>query len=285
MTRQATSVKVVGGLTLTAALVAVLSWFITSNHRGMYINEYSTIIATAETRQAAADYQKKQGSNSVAVYGCTSDLTSTSGRVRLADLILKYRRAGVKAVGYPYGSASSVTGSLASYNAWASDSCKFSYVISEIEPYNTGDYAGFYTAVRTVGTWAKAKGLQSFSYMGWPTEACWDSIVVNCDGIFLHDYVSSSTISTGGGQYGYMKGRLTTISAKAKARNKKMLLTTIYSCEPSFSFTYFQSHTYQSTYSLFTSYYNVQGTSDMKNYLTQMGYMVFVSKYAKQIKP
>lgn len=274
------------GVTLAAALAVtlVVRFGIKEGVKGHYMNDYSVYSATAATRQANADWLKRQGANLDALYGVSGALTSTSGRPILADVILRNRKAGVRSNGFPYSTASSVTSSLNAYNKAVVDSSKFDFVISEIEPYNTGDYAGFYTTLRTVNNWCKTSGIQSCVYMGWPSDACWDTIVRNSSRIFLHCYKSSTTMS-GDAQYGYTKGRQGVIAAKCKALNKKISIVIIYSSEPAFSYTYFQSNTWSKPYSDYLSYYSTHATADMKAYLTQDGWMNFVSKYAKQIKP
>ena len=279
-------IKVAGVVTAVLAVVATLmvKFGVREGVKGFYMNDYSVYSVTAATRQANADWQKRQGANLAALYGASGSLTSPSGKPILADVIYRSRKAGVQSQGFPYSTSSSVVTSLNSYNSSVSDSSKFDFVVSEIEPYNTGDYSGFYTTLRTVNNWCATKGVQSCVYMGWPSDACWDTIVRNSSRIFLHCYKTSTTMS-GDAQYGYTKGRQSVIAAKCKALNKKISIVIIYSSEPSFSYTYFQANSWSKPYSDYLSYYSTHATADMKAYLTQDGWMNFVSKYAKQIKP
>lgn len=271
--------------TITAAAVAVtayLGWTVTTGVKGFYSNQYSTISASSSARQAHATWISKQGANLDAIYGADSRMTG-SGQPALSDLILRERRAGVRSIAVPY-SRSGVTTSLQTYNRTVADSVRIDALISEIEPYNTGDYAGFYTTIRTVGGWCKANRVMPCVYMGWPSDAAWDSIVVNSDRVFLHCYRPSSSMS-GSSQYGYVKNRLASIAAKAKARNKRMSIVIIYSCEPEFAYSHFATTSWSNTYANYSTAYNASATSDMRNWLTQDGWMVFVSQYAKQIRP
>jgi len=274
------------GVTLAAALAVtlVVRFGIKEGVKGHYMNDYSVYSATAATRQANADWLKRQGANLNALYGTSGALTSSSGRPILADVILRNRRAGVRSNGFPYSTANSVVNSLNAYNAAVTDSSKFDFVISEIEPYNTGDYAGFYTTLRTVNSYCASKGLQSAVYMGWPSEACWDTISKNCQRVFIHCYKQSNAMD-GGSQYGYISTRLATLAAKCKKNNVKMQVVIIYSDEPAFAYSYFQSNSFDQTYNNFLSTYSLRATADMKAWLIPSGYMVFVSKYSKQIKP
>ena len=89
----------------------------------------------------------------------------------------------------------------------------------------------------------------------------------------------------GASQYGYISTRLGTLAAKCKKNNVKIQVIIIYSDEPAFAYSYFQGNSFDQTYNNFLSTYSLRATTDMKAWLVPSGYMVFVSKYSKQIKP
>lgn len=284
MTTNATRVLAASVATLAVAATLFIRFGVSSNVRGFYVNEYSTITASSTARQTAAAYLLRQGANLAAVYGSTSDMVTTSGRAKVSDLVIRYRRSGVRSIGYPYGSSTGVLSNLATYNRNVTDSARFDFVVSEIEPYNTGDYAGFHKSLREASNWAKANGLQSAVYMGWPSEAAWDSIARNASRVYLHCYRPSTSMS-GPSQFGYCNTRLSTLAAKCKAIGKKMSVVIIYSCEPEFSYTYFQGNSWWKPIEDFKAAWNTSATADMKQWLTVDGTMIFVSRYAKEIKP
>ena len=265
------------------AVTAYLTWTVRTGVKGFYSNQYSTISASVPARQAHADWLKRQGANLDAIYGADSRV-GTSSQGTLADLIIRERRGGVRSVAMPYASATTVTSGLNAYNRAVVDSARIDAVISEIEPYNTNDYAGFYRTIRAVSNWCRPNRVMPCVYMGWPSEAAWDSIVVNADRVFLHCYRPSTSMS-GSSQYGYVRTRMATLASKAKARGKKLSVVIIYSCEPEFAYDYFRAASWNEAYANYTTAYNTSATADMKNWLTQDGWMVFVSQYAKQIKP
>ena len=271
----------VGGAAI--ALTAYLTWTVKTGVRGLYSNQYTTIAASPSSRQAHADWLKRQGANLDAIYGADSKV-GTSSQGTLADLVIRERRSGVRSVAMPYSSASSVTNGLNAYNKAVVDSAKIDAVISEIEPYNTGAYASFYTTLRSVGNWCKANRVMPCVYMGWPSEAAWDSIVVNSDRVYLHCYRPSASMS-GSSQFGYCRTRLVTLAAKAKAIKKRVSVVIIYSCEPEFSYTYYQGNAWWKPIEDFKAAWNTSATSDMKQWLSVDGTMIFVSRYAKEIKP
>lgn len=265
------------------AVTAYMTWTVRTGVKGFYSNQYSTISASVPARQGHADWLKRQAANLDAIYGADSRV-GTSSHGTLADLIIRERRGGVRSVAMPYASATTVTSGLNAYNRAVVDSARIDAVISEIEPYNTNDYAGFYRTIRAVSNWCRPNRVMPCVYMGWPSEAAWDSIVVNADRVYLHCYRPSTSMS-GSSQYGYVRTRMGTIAAKAKARGKKMSVVIIYSCEPEFSYDYFRAASWNEAYSNYTAAYNASATADMKQWLTQDGWMVFVSQCAKKIKP
>lgn len=265
------------------AVTAYMTWTVRTGVKGFYSNQYSTISASPASRQAHADWLKRQGANLDAIYGADSRV-GTSSQGTLADLIIRERRGGVRSVAMPYSSASSVTSGLNSYNRAVVDSAKIDAVISEIEPYNTNDYAGFYSTIRSVGNWCRTNRVMPCVYMGWPSEAAWDSIARNANRVYLHCYRPSTGLS-GSSQYGYCKNRLQTLAAKCKAIGKRTSVVIIYSCEPDFSYTYFQSNSWWKPIEDFKAAWNASATADMKQWLSIDGTMVFVSEFGKQIKP
>lgn len=286
--------KLLSTIGAVAVVVAVyLTWAVRTGVKGFYSNQYSTISASVTSRQVHADWMKRQGANLDAIYGADA-IVNTSKQGTLADLIIRERRGTVKSIAMPYSSANTVIINLDKYNKAVVDSAKIDAVISEIEPYNTNDYASFYTTIRSVNTWAKANRIMPCVYMGWPSDAAWDSIVVNADRIYLHCYRPSNRMS-GINQYGYVLSRLNMVTPKAKTRKKKMSIVLIYSCEPKrvingveqpeYGYTYFQTTSWSDAYKAYLETYNASATADMKTWLSQDGWMIFVSEYAKQIKP
>jgi hypothetical protein len=267
-------------LTAAAAIAGVILWAkfgVKTGVKGFYVNDYATTTAPVQ-----ATWLKKQGANLAALYHVTSDLTLN--RTKVATTLYTLRKAGVQSIGYPYGSANNVTATLANYNKAVTDSSKFDFVVSEIEPYNTGDYASFYTTLRAVNTFAGVNNLQSCVYMGWPSEACWDTIVRNSSRIFLHCYRSSTAMS-GGSQFGYINTRMSVIAAKAKAAKKKISIVVIYSAELTFAQNWFRSNTWQSTYESYLLYYTLHASPDVLQWTTQDGWMIFATSYAKISRP
>jgi hypothetical protein len=185
------------------------------------------------------------------------------------------------------GLAYSTTGqidAMLSYNTGKTTSQKLWYAVTEIEPYNTGDYTGMTNILTYAYPKLKAAGLPNVVYMGWPTDAYWATIVQYCDEINLHCYRTTAQM-TPSGIWGYVSGRLGLIAQQAKNQNKKMPVNIIYSCEPTFAYDYFKTNTWDSAQAMFLSQYNSNASATMKENLVVGDFSVFVSKYGKQIKP
>lgn len=182
-------------------------------------------------------------------------------------------------------SAISEVDTMMSYNASRTNiNEKLWFAVTELEPYNTGDYAGMTSKIQAVYPRLKAAGLRHVIYMGWPTDAYWATIVANCDEINLHCYRPSSSM-TGTGTYGYVSGRLKLIADTCKAQGKIMPVNLIYSCEPSFAYDYFKTNAWGAAHSLFLTEYAAKADVNMKSFLLMNDFSIFVTQYAKQIKP
>jgi len=186
------------------------------------------------------------------------------------------------------GMAYSTTGeidTLLAYNAkQTSIDKKLYYAVTEIEPYNTGDYSGMTAKMQYAYPKLKAAGLKHVVYMGWPVDTYWSTIVANCDEINLHCYRTSAEM-TPSSIWNYVSKRLALIADACKSQNKLMKVNILYSCEPAFAYTFFQTHAWGDAHSMFLSQYATKATVNMKSFLNVMDFSIFVSKYGKQIKP
>lgn len=192
-------------------------------------------------------------------------------------------RGGIR-IGVAY-SETTMIDDIISYNLGKPTDQKIQFAVSEIEPYNTGNYAGMTAVIKYAYPKLKANGLKNIIYMGWPTPATyWDTLITYSDQINLHVYRTSSNM-TPASVWSYAYGRLVEISDACSRLNKPMPVNIIYSCEPAFAYTYFQNNTWASAHSMFLSEYNANATALMKKYITVASFSIFVTKYAKQIKP
>lgn len=163
-------------------------------------------------------YWKSQGVNEVNLYA-RSYITTSSKRSKLSDVISKLHGSGIK-VNIDYRLTSELPSWEAYFNTYPNSINRPDGMITEREPYVTGDYTGFYPFLREGKTVAKKLGIGLYCYMGHPTTQAWDSIVFYCDRVYLSNYISMSTYNGANGQWRYVAGRVGYISDAAKKQGK-----------------------------------------------------------------
>jgi hypothetical protein len=197
-------------------------------------------------------------------------------------LLASYAYSKNVRLGVAYSSTSKID-DIINYNIGKPVDQKIWIAVSEIEPYNTGDYAGMTTVLTYAYPRLKANGITNIVYMGWPTTSYWSTIISNSDQINLHIYKTSSGM-TPSGLWSYVRGRLGDIASAAAALKKIVPINIIYSCEPAFAYTYFQSYRWEDAHLMFMDQFNTYATTQMKQNLTVNNFSVFVTRYGKEIK-
>ena len=252
---------------------------------GIYGNKVSSYLLTDAGRKAEIAWLLKNGFNSYCGYGVSDYLSSNRSDVQ--KFVLELRRNGFKEVGFIYSSSSTVTSKLDAYQkSCTNDSMKFDFVVSEIEQYNTGERASFYTTIKSVSDWCIKNNVKRYCYQGWPNQADCDSIVKYTDKMYLHAYgVYSNYTYPGSWAQGYTKGRVSMLSASAIRYNKKYKIDIIYSAEnpdlakTQFGYKYYLSHNWNTVHTSFLTYYVARPNIEMG------GYIMFVENQMKVIKP
>lgn len=275
---------------ITAALAVtatVATYFYVSKptgFKGFYDNDMSSYLGIPAKEDAQIAWHVKNGDNSIAGYGFGDRVGSSTSRPKIANYIRKCKRKGIR-VGFIYSSTSTLADLDYYQRTQTSDSTKFDFVVSEIEPYNSGDYAGFYKTIRAFSDWAKKQSprVERCIYMGWPSAEAWDSIITNSDRTYLHAYLQPDRM-TGAGIRGYTKGRTGVIANIVNAKyasntSIKYNIVLIFSNEPSFSYNYFKTNSWDKPFTDFVSYYNSNATTTEKNRLVFGGRQIFKSSY------
>lgn len=281
-------------ISIVAVTISLFVKFgVTSGYKGMYLNEMTSWISPSSARTQNAIWVQAQGMNAVDVYGMDSYLANSANWNRVAESNLMMRQRGVKDIGFVYSSEGSIRLLDAFNKAQKNDSCKFSSLTSEIEQYNTGKRTEFYSAIKAAHAYAKANGLVSKVYQGWPSPADVDSIVKYSDMTLLHCYISSSKYSSGSYIYGYMSSRLS-VFADASSRirpGRPYPVIALASCEPArdgnpeYGWTYFKTNSWDSFFSRLSSYASANAPAKVKSNISFAGSQIFVKEFARQLKP
>lgn len=201
---------------------------------------------------------------------------------KFPGIVQKCSDIGVK-LGIAYSSSTEIDNMIA-YNKRQTVPAKMlQWGVTEYEDYNTGDQAYYAKLLKDNSAKLLSAGLLRGAYQGWSTQ--YSNIVKYTDFLLLHAYRTSAQMAAPDDAYKYCKGRLASYAAEAKLQGKIYPISIIYSCEPSFGYDYFKTHTWMSAHTRFLSSYNSLATATMKSNLIINGAYYFVSKYGKQIMP
>ena len=167
-------------------------------------------------------------------------------------------------------------------------------MLTEREPYVTGDYTGFYPFLREGSLFARSAGLELNCYMGHPNQVTWDSIVFYCNKVYLSFYITMSTWANSTNGYNYVAGRWGYIAASAKKLNKlNYPVAYIISLERKtwgasndmMGEWYTTNSFYGATVDTYTKQYNTNSSQDIKDYTNLIGTVIFYSKYGVLARP
>lgn len=260
---------------------------------GFYNNTLDDFLAASDAAGATAelDWAQRQliGTdwNHHALYCATSLLSKslTPGVVRSA-----YQRR--LRLGLAYSTTKEVD-ALLTYNTKQTDpACRLTFGVTEYEPYQSGQSYDYMTALLEANApRLRAAGLQSRIYCGWMKSDYWPTLVAHADDLLVHCYLSSANMAKGTAIWSYLcadsggYNRLPRIAAAAKAAGKIQRVTLLFSCEPTFGYSYYQTAPWTAPRDLFLQQWASKATAEMKQWLVVGDVTTFVSKYARQCKP
>lgn len=257
--------------------------------QSMYVSPIADWIDNADTRLAWA---KREGVNELNLYA-RAYITSTSKHSTLASFVKKAKEQyGIKKVFVDYRLTSEIPYWQAYHNKYKGTSSALDGMITEREPYVTGDYTGFWPFLREGKDFAKANGLLLAVYMGHPKG--WDSIVYYADKVYLSLYISMSTWGNSTNGYNYVKGRWEYITSSASKQGKTnypviyiiSLEQKKWGASNDFMGLWFESHSFfGSTWETLLSKYNSNATSSIKEATDLVGSCMFYSKYGVLARP
>ncbi len=232
-------------------------------------------------------YWKGQNVNEVNLYA-RNYITTASKRVKLSAVIAKLHAAGMK-VNIDYRLTTELPSWDAYFAIYTNAVNRPDGMVTEREPYVTGDYAGFYPFLKQGKAFAAKWGITINCYMGHPTPTGWDSIVYYCDRVYLSNYISMSTYNGANGQWRYIAGRIQFITDAAKKQGKldykicyiKSLEMKKWGAGSDFmGDAYIGKTFYGSIMTQGFEQYESNATADQKKYTELIGDCIFHHKYA-----
>ncbi len=231
-------------------------------------------------------YATDNGVNELNLYA-RAYITSTSRNSKLAAFISKAHSKGMKC-NVDYRLTSEIPFWQTYFNTYTSKADRPDGMITEREPYVTGDYTGFYPFLLQGDEFASKVGIGLYCYMGHPTQQAWDSIIVHCDRVYLSNYISMSVYASADGQYRYVAGRWQYITNSAKKAGKvdypvvyiKSLERKIWGAANDFmGLAYVGGFFYGSILTSGVAQYNINASAEIKTYTNLIGDCIFHYKY------
>lgn len=146
-------------------------------------------------------------------------LTTSTKRSTLSSFITKAHLKSIK-INIDYRLTSELADWETYFTTYSNTIQRPDGMVTEREPYITGDYVGFYPFLLQGDNFAAKYNIGLYCYMGHPTQQAWDSIIVHCDRVYLSNYISMSVYNGANGQYRYVSGRWQYITNSAKKFNK-----------------------------------------------------------------
>ncbi len=257
----------------------------------MYVSPIEDWIASPDVYLSWA---KKNGVNELNLYARTY-ITSASKNATLATFIKKAKEQyGIKKVFVDYRLTSEIPAWQNYVNKYKGTTSNVDGMITEREPYVTGDYAGFWPFLRQGKAFTKLNGLLFSVYMGQPTQQGWDSICYYTDRVYLSLYITMATWNNSSNGYNYVAGRWGYMAnSNTKTGRKDMPVVYIISLERKiwgagndFMGLWFVTNPfYGSTWNTELTQYNKNASTTIKSTTELVGSCIFYSKYAKLAKP
>jgi len=241
-----------------SALLSIASFLpgFSQNVKGLYVNQFSSILANIPAEDSLLNYAQVNGFNYLALYELQivqtqHDLTSFSASAPLAAFINKAKtQYGILNVGAVAENYWFFENRIHVYNQLHSNTNeKFDVFNLEFEFWQTAatgpsgyycttylqpsgfscDTAGafdFYiNELRKIDSLAATGGHISETYVGWPTAGQCHEINATCDRVLVHAYVTNANNA-----YGYTQTRLSYFGTSASSAN----IIVIFSSEPAF---------------------------------------------------
>lgn len=259
--------------------------------KSMYVSPIDDWIANADARLTWA---KREGVNELNLYA-RAYLTTVAKQPSLAAFVKKAKEQyGIKKVFVDYRLTTELPFWQTYCNTYKGTTSALNGLITEREPYITGDYAGFWPFLREGKAFAISNKLELAVYMGQPSTQGWDSIVFYADKVYLSLYITMVTWSNSTNGYNYVQDRWEYMKNSATKLGKVnfpvvyiiSLEQTKWGAGNNFMGDWFTTHSfYGPTWDILLSRYNSNATTDILSRTDLIGSCMFYSKYGLLARP
>lgn len=260
-----------------------------------YLNEVSLWLYTDAGRKAMVNWLKSNGDNRAYTYGMDDAIESTRNWAAIGAFNELCYNAGISSA-FVWSNANSVTGAFDRFQkAQTNVKCKFKGLQNEGEPYNNLiSYQAWWLYGRQVRNYvdkynaANADKLFTGVYVGWHSPQSIDSIPRLYDYVSMHVYIPSNRMGNAGSEYGYTNSRMPLyVQAAIKDGNTAFYFEIIFSSEKPFGYDYYIGikGAWKKPYDVYLTGFNLLATPEIKRMMIPIGYVTFVSKESRKIKP
>lgn len=269
--------------------------------RGLYINDFDTIIGNSSEENSLFNFIQSRSLNTIYCYDLNGILSTSSGRTSVRTFNTNVRSYGVNIIGGIGGSSNTIVGSdnntRLSYNTGCTEnSQKYDYFNLENEFWNypnvgTVTFDTWKGYVNTINQSLSSTTTLFDTYIGQiddPTSAntqtqVSDFLVGNLERIFLACYITTNQF-TGSTNYGLntIDEELTLIGDSAISQNKVAKVAIIYHGGVSFMNSYFETNSFDTAYNNFLNSYN-SWSSSSKAGIQLIGYIIYGYQQVKNL--
>lgn len=222
-------------------------------------------------------------------------LKTSSNRARLAGFIKKAKEQyGIKKVFIDYRDIDEIPNWNAYITAYKNTTSAVDGMITEREPYVTGDYTGFYEFLRKGSLFAKANDIMLAVYMGQPSQTAWDSIIFYSNRIYLSWYIPMSAWNNSVNGYNYVQGRFGYMANSGEKFNKKdvpviaiiSLERRIWGARNDYMGEWFVNNPFFGiTWDMLIKTYEKNATANIKDRTEFVGECIFYNEMAEKAQP
>ena len=257
-------------------------------YRGVYLDSLQYIVGNTTKENKLLEWCQANNFTTVTCYDLYTILQTSANYPKMANFIKKAKNMyGIQTVTACMGSAGAFTGLINNYNVSRIDPIeKFNYSNLELEWWNNAStYKNYLNQLKGIKAWGdkQTDRIPTEEYIGWfknpmgqdSTQAA--GLVQNSDRILVHDYRVTPS-------FDYMQSRLSWVGRAAKAQNKIMPIIVIFSVEPTFSYNYFLTNSFENAYDMIVNQFNTS-SFDGKENIELIGYQIFDQSYARKARP
>lgn len=282
-------------------VVAATTIIPTPTFRGMYVNDFNTILGTSAKEDSVLNYITAHNLNALYFYDLSSILGTPSNFAKLDTLIAKAKRRGVMWFGgtrASYNRAVVATNSNVAYNTTARNKLNTFNLENEFWNYEVNNLAGNLPYLQwkiensKIYTYCVSKSIIADMYMGHfkdpynntPATVIANQIAKQNHRVLISDYVTTTKfINKTEGNFSAIKERLQILGTEAQKRTGGYVdVIIIFHGGNDYMHSYFTNHTFVDAYNSVVATFNKSSFTGKKA-IRIKGYMIYGYQQVKTL--